>query len=122
MQNKPNFRKAEMNISSALTKGYENELPLPPPRKQTQSNPISAQKRRFTIVIPSAAEGLPHKLPAHFDDSPKYLTHFIGLLTKKAFFGNLGNLQRRPGTKQTPISPSITIFSIPDFLNLRELT
>jgi hypothetical protein len=41
MQNKPNFRKAKMKLSSYLTKDYENKLYLGTPGKQTQSNPIS---------------------------------------------------------------------------------
>jgi len=55
MQNKPNFRKAKMNVTPALTKDYENIPPtkkcqnkpntnpisMPIMRKQTQSNPIS---------------------------------------------------------------------------------
>ncbi len=40
-QNKPNFRKAKMNLNFYLTKDYENEPRLPAPGKQTQSNPIS---------------------------------------------------------------------------------
>ncbi len=40
MQNKPNFWKSQMNISSVLTKDYENKPRLPAPGKQTQSNPI----------------------------------------------------------------------------------
>ena len=44
MQNKPNFRKSQMNVNKALTKDYENVClrrsgktnPI-----QTQSNPIS---------------------------------------------------------------------------------
>ena len=41
MQNKPNLLDAQMNISSVLTKDYENKPRLPAPGKQTQSNPIS---------------------------------------------------------------------------------
>ena len=40
MQNKPNSRKAKMNLSSCSTKDYENEPRLRTPAKQTQSNPI----------------------------------------------------------------------------------
>jgi len=68
--------------------------------------PFLPQKRRFRIVFLSVE-------PAHFDDSPKYLTHFIGLLAQKPFFGNLGNLQQRPGTKQTPISTQSQYFPFP---------
>ncbi|MEE9370566.1 MAG: hypothetical protein V3W45_03745 [Sedimentisphaerales bacterium] len=59
MQNKPNFRKTEMNITSATTKDYENKYDWTlgenkPNQTQFQyqicenkpkSNPISAQKR-----------------------------------------------------------------------------
>ncbi len=40
MQNKPNLLDAQMNISSVLTKDYENKPRLTAPGKQTQSNPI----------------------------------------------------------------------------------
>jgi len=44
MQNKPNFRKAEMNVSSILTKDYEN-VPLRRRREnKPNSNPIKANK------------------------------------------------------------------------------
>jgi hypothetical protein len=39
-QNKPNSLNAQMNVSSALTKYYENKLRFRAPPKQTQSNPI----------------------------------------------------------------------------------
>jgi len=41
MRNKPNFRKAKMNLTFYSTKDYENKPPLRTPGKQTQSNPIS---------------------------------------------------------------------------------
>jgi len=41
MQNKPNLLKCQTNITSALTKNYENKPPFRTLRKQTQSNPIS---------------------------------------------------------------------------------
>jgi len=55
MQNKPNFRKAKMNISSALTKDYENILPISTMKKQTQSNPISRQKNAVAQAIRTPA-------------------------------------------------------------------
>jgi len=45
MQNKPNLLDAQMNISSLLTKDYENKPRLRAPGKQTQSNPISKAKK-----------------------------------------------------------------------------
>ena len=43
LQNKPNFRKAQINISAVLVKNYEEIQPPNPAKanpKQTQSNPI----------------------------------------------------------------------------------
>jgi len=37
MQNKPNFRKAQMKLNSHSTKDYENKLMIGTPGKQTQS-------------------------------------------------------------------------------------
>jgi len=52
---KPNFRKANMNITLFKSKGYRNEPPLRPMAKQTRTNPISSptnftQITRFTVV------------------------------------------------------------------------
>ena len=41
MQNKPNFRKAKMNINSAITKNYENISPI----RKCQNKP----KRRYCL-------------------------------------------------------------------------
>jgi len=41
MQNKANFKKAEMFVSYYLQKDCENESRLRSPGKQSQSNPIS---------------------------------------------------------------------------------
>ncbi len=41
MQNKANFKISKMNVSSILTKDYENEPRLLAPGKQSQSKPIS---------------------------------------------------------------------------------
>jgi len=81
MQNKPNFRNDKMNINSAITKDYEYEPRLRPPRKQTQSNPISTQKRRFKIVIlpvpefrsrGSTVEATPPQILTHFNISLQF--------------------------------------------------
>jgi hypothetical protein len=47
MQNKPNFRKAKMDVNSILTKAYENKPRLRTPAKQTQSNPILSASGGF---------------------------------------------------------------------------
>jgi antitoxin component HigA of HigAB toxin-antitoxin module len=49
MQNKPNFESTQMNISSFLTKDYENEPRFLASGKQTQSNPISVLKTRIAV-------------------------------------------------------------------------
>jgi hypothetical protein len=40
MQNKPNFRKSQMNVSSALTKNYNNEQRTMNNERLRKSNPI----------------------------------------------------------------------------------
>jgi len=40
MQNKPNFKDAQMNVNIHYTKDYKNFIPLAG-KKQTQSNPIA---------------------------------------------------------------------------------
>jgi len=45
MQNKPNLMDAQMNVSSVLTKDYEDKPRLPAPGKQTQTNPISEKPK-----------------------------------------------------------------------------
>jgi hypothetical protein len=40
MQNKPNFRDAQMNVTYFLTKNYEQLTMNNEPTKQTQSKPI----------------------------------------------------------------------------------
>jgi len=50
MQNKPNFRKAQMNANSFLTKDYEDKPRLWAPGKQTQSNPICQRVKLMQSV------------------------------------------------------------------------
>jgi len=49
MQNKPNFRKSQMNLNFYSKKDYENQLCLPASGKQTQSKPISVLKTRIAV-------------------------------------------------------------------------
>ncbi len=54
MQNKPNLRKAQMNVNTVTTKDYENDNHLQARTKQTQSNPISlrfVQDDSFEMVF-----------------------------------------------------------------------
>jgi len=45
MQNKPNFRKAKMNVSAVNTKGYENIRLVGRRENKPNSNPIKANKK-----------------------------------------------------------------------------
>ena len=51
MQNKPNFRKAKMNITSIVTKDYENQplrrLPENKPNQTQSQNPIYPQRAKI---------------------------------------------------------------------------
>jgi len=45
MQNKPNFQNAEIDLTSYAHMDYDHNPPLRTAKKQTQSNPISAQMK-----------------------------------------------------------------------------
>jgi hypothetical protein len=45
MQNKPNFRKAKMNVSIYNIKGYHNFTPLAGQKNKPNSNPISSKAK-----------------------------------------------------------------------------
>jgi len=49
MQNKPNFRKAKMNLNLYMTKDYENKSGLLTMAKQTQTNPIKPNLVRHSL-------------------------------------------------------------------------
>ena len=46
MQNKPNFRKAKMNLSYLYTKEYQIFIPLAGKKNKPNSNPIKANFQR----------------------------------------------------------------------------
>jgi len=48
LQNKANFKKAQMNVNSLMIKDYENERLRRPHGKQSQSKPISDDRRQIT--------------------------------------------------------------------------
>jgi len=48
-QNKPNFRKAKMNVNLYVIKDYENKPRFPAPGKQTQSKPIFVPLAPFIV-------------------------------------------------------------------------
>jgi len=47
MQNKPNFRNAQINVTSALTKDYRNEPPRRHPQNKANSKPILTSQPPF---------------------------------------------------------------------------
>jgi len=46
MQNKPNFRKSQMNVNHYNTKKYEKYIPLAGQKNKPNSNPIKACPER----------------------------------------------------------------------------
>jgi len=56
MQNKPNFRKAKMNLNLYMTKDYENKSGLLTMAKQTQTNPIKPNLVRRSRFLRSFSE------------------------------------------------------------------
>ena len=59
MQNKPNFLDAQMNVSSIVTKYYENKPRLRAPGKQTQSKPIPLppKLKRLQVLMNHGGKG-----------------------------------------------------------------
>jgi len=51
MQNKPNFRKAKMNVNSLITMNYKVFLPLAGQKNKPNSNPIKPNLRRAKINV-----------------------------------------------------------------------
>ena len=47
MQNKPNFRKTKMNVTSILTKDYKNETLSERGKNKANSKPIKANKSQY---------------------------------------------------------------------------
>jgi len=98
MQNKPNFQKPEMNLTSYEHGDYEHESPLRTPPKQTQSNPIlqrtgnppTADSRRTSSELPAPpnknqskpnpflqkSPQIPTKVPRFSHFFQKFLTFF----------------------------------------------
>jgi hypothetical protein len=68
MQNKPNFRKSQMNVNNVLTSDYEEKNKPNSNPIQTQSNPIKAQKmQKQTQYKPNTKPNKPNfilSLPA----------------------------------------------------------
>jgi len=53
MQNKPNFRKAKMNVSSIITMNYKNFIPLAGYKNKPNSNPIKPNSRKAKMNVNS---------------------------------------------------------------------
>ncbi len=53
MQNKPNFRKSQMNVSNIITRNYKNFLPLAGQKNKPNSNPIKPnfQKAKMNVNL-----------------------------------------------------------------------
>jgi len=51
MQNKPNFRKAKMNVSNIITRNYKNFIPLAGQKNKPNSNPIKPNLRRARMIV-----------------------------------------------------------------------
>jgi len=51
MQNKPNFKDAQMNVSSTLTMDYKIFLPLAGQKNKPNSNPIKPNLRKAKMNI-----------------------------------------------------------------------
>ncbi len=53
MQNKPNLKDAQMNVSNIITRNYKNFIPLAGQKNKPNSNPIKANLKRAKMNINS---------------------------------------------------------------------
>ncbi len=53
MQNKPNFRKSQMNVSNIITRNYKHFIPLAGYKNKPNSNPIKPNLKRAKMNINS---------------------------------------------------------------------
>jgi len=53
MQNKPNFRKAQMNVSNIITMNYKNFIPLAGQKNKPNSNPIKPNFQKAKMNVSS---------------------------------------------------------------------
>ncbi len=51
MQNKPNLRKSQMNISNIITRNYERFIPLAGYKNKPNSNPIKPNLKRAKMNV-----------------------------------------------------------------------
>jgi len=72
MQNKPNFRKAKMNLTLYPTKGYENETAFRPPQNKPNTNPKQSQNKPNSLMAKMTATFFPTK--GYENESPSSLT------------------------------------------------
>jgi hypothetical protein len=52
MQNKPNYKDAQMNVNSLITMDYENFIPLAGQKNKPNSNPIKPNSRKAQNRLP----------------------------------------------------------------------
>ncbi len=56
MQNKPNFRKSQMNVTAFYTVDYENDNTFRLPKNKANTNPIQTQYNANTNPIPEMSK------------------------------------------------------------------
>jgi hypothetical protein len=73
MQNKPNFKDAQMNVNSCETKEYENFIPLAGRKNKPNSNPNKANFRKAKMNLKSLAGKSGHTLKGDYEGFLWYL-------------------------------------------------
>jgi len=51
MQNKPNFKDAQMNVSNTITRNYQNFIPLAGQKNKPNSNPNKPNLRKAKMNV-----------------------------------------------------------------------
>ncbi len=114
MQNKPNFRKSQMNVNKVLTKDYENKTLGERGKKQSQTKPIKANFKKaemnVTVFYTKAYENISPimapKKQSQFSKRQKTIQTSLpkGIMKKTAFSGS--DKTNPIQTQSNPIKPN----------------
>ncbi len=88
MQNKPNFRKSQMNVNKVLTKDYENETLSERGKNKAKTNPIRTQTNPIKAnKMPKQSQNEPKTNPIKANFRGKNMLLRMTINTRRKSFG-----------------------------------
>jgi len=86
MQNKPNFRKSQMNVNKVLTKDYENETLSGHGKNKPNSKPIKANTNPIKAnIMPKQTQYEPNQTQFQRQKNAALHLFAVGYLRKKLY-------------------------------------